>query len=53
MALMQQPARCGQAAFGRLGIGDAPLVFTAGRLVRKKGFEYRSTPPPCWRTCQI
>ena len=24
----------------RLGIGDAPLVFTAGRLVRKKGFEY-------------
>jgi glycosyltransferase involved in cell wall biosynthesis len=25
----------------RMGIGgDAPLVFTAGRLVRKKGFEY-------------
>ena len=23
-----------------LGIGDAPLVFTAGRLVSKKGFEY-------------
>jgi len=23
-----------------LAIGDAPLVFTAGRLVRKKGFEY-------------
>jgi glycosyltransferase involved in cell wall biosynthesis len=23
-----------------LGIGDAPLVFSAGRLVRKKGFEY-------------
>ncbi|HEX5070582.1 MAG TPA: glycosyltransferase [Vicinamibacterales bacterium] len=23
-----------------LGIGDGPLVFTAGRLVRKKGFEY-------------
>ena len=23
-----------------LGIGDAPLVFTAGRLVRKKGFEH-------------
>jgi phosphatidyl-myo-inositol dimannoside synthase len=22
------------------GIGDAPLVFAAGRLVRKKGFEY-------------
>src|SRR5262245_24580379 len=24
----------------RLGVGDAPLVVTAGRLVRKKGFEY-------------
>jgi glycosyltransferase involved in cell wall biosynthesis len=24
----------------RLGIGEAPLVFSAGRLVRKKGFEY-------------
>jgi glycosyltransferase involved in cell wall biosynthesis len=24
----------------RLGIGDGPLVFTAGRLVSKKGFEY-------------
>jgi glycosyltransferase involved in cell wall biosynthesis len=23
-----------------LGIGDAPLVFSAGRLVRKKGFEH-------------
>ncbi len=23
-----------------LGIGDRPLVFAAGRLVRKKGFEY-------------
>lgn len=23
-----------------LGMGDAPLVFSAGRLVRKKGFEY-------------
>jgi phosphatidyl-myo-inositol dimannoside synthase len=23
-----------------LGLGDAPIVFTAGRLVRKKGFEY-------------
>ena len=23
-----------------LGLGDAPVVFTAGRLVRKKGFEY-------------
>jgi glycosyltransferase involved in cell wall biosynthesis len=23
-----------------LGIGDSPFVFTAGRLVRKKGFEY-------------
>jgi glycosyltransferase involved in cell wall biosynthesis len=23
-----------------LGIGDAPFIFTAGRLVRKKGFEY-------------
>jgi glycosyltransferase involved in cell wall biosynthesis len=23
-----------------LGLGDAPLVFSAGRLVRKKGFEY-------------
>ena len=23
-----------------LGIGDAPVVFTAGRLVSKKGFEY-------------
>jgi glycosyltransferase involved in cell wall biosynthesis len=23
-----------------LGLGDAPMVFTAGRLVRKKGFEY-------------
>jgi glycosyltransferase involved in cell wall biosynthesis len=23
-----------------LGVGDAPLIFTAGRLVRKKGFEY-------------
>jgi len=23
-----------------LGVGKAPLVFTAGRLVRKKGFEY-------------
>jgi glycosyltransferase involved in cell wall biosynthesis len=23
-----------------LGVGEAPLVFTAGRLVRKKGFEY-------------
>jgi glycosyltransferase involved in cell wall biosynthesis len=23
-----------------LGVGDAPMVFTAGRLVRKKGFEY-------------
>ena len=23
-----------------LGVGDAPLVFTAGRLVRKKGFDY-------------
>jgi glycosyltransferase involved in cell wall biosynthesis len=24
----------------QLGIGEAPLVFTAGRLVRKKGFEF-------------
>ncbi len=24
----------------QLGIGDAPLVFTAGRLVSKKGFEF-------------
>src|SRR5262245_14863215 len=24
----------------QLGIGDEPLVFSAGRLVRKKGFEY-------------
>jgi len=24
----------------QLGLGDAPLVFTAGRLVSKKGFEY-------------
>ena len=23
-----------------LGLGDAPFIFTAGRLVRKKGFEY-------------
>jgi glycosyltransferase involved in cell wall biosynthesis len=23
-----------------LGIGDSPFIFTAGRLVRKKGFEY-------------
>jgi glycosyltransferase involved in cell wall biosynthesis len=23
-----------------LGVGDAPFVFSAGRLVRKKGFEY-------------
>ncbi len=25
---------------GALGVGDAPMVFSAGRLVRKKGFEY-------------
>jgi glycosyltransferase involved in cell wall biosynthesis len=24
----------------QLGLGDAPLVFSAGRLVRKKGFEF-------------
>jgi glycosyltransferase involved in cell wall biosynthesis len=24
----------------QLGVGDGPLIFTAGRLVRKKGFEY-------------
>ena len=28
--------RCG----GRSALGDAPVVFSAGRLVRKKGFEY-------------
>jgi glycosyltransferase involved in cell wall biosynthesis len=29
-----------RAVRDRLGIGDAPLVASAGRLVRKKGFEY-------------
>jgi glycosyltransferase involved in cell wall biosynthesis len=29
-----------QAVRHELGIGDVPLVFSAGRLVRKKGFEY-------------
>jgi len=29
-----------EAVRRELGIGRAPLVFTAGRLVRKKGFEY-------------
>ncbi len=29
-----------QAVRRELGIGDAPFVFTAGRLVKKKGFEY-------------
>jgi glycosyltransferase involved in cell wall biosynthesis len=29
-----------EAVRRELGIGDAPLVFSAGRLVRKKGFEH-------------
>lgn len=29
-----------RAVRAELGIGDAPMVFSAGRLVRKKGFEY-------------
>jgi glycosyltransferase involved in cell wall biosynthesis len=35
------PDATARAAIRReLGLGDAPVVFTAGRLVRKKGFEY-------------
>ena len=35
------PDATARAAIRReLGVGDAPVVFTAGRLVRKKGFEY-------------
>jgi len=35
------PNREARAAIRQtFGIGEAPLVFTAGRLVRKKGFEY-------------
>jgi glycosyltransferase involved in cell wall biosynthesis len=29
-----------EAVRRELGIGDLPFIFTAGRLVRKKGFEY-------------
>jgi len=29
-----------QAVRQSLGLGDAPVLFSAGRLVRKKGFEY-------------
>jgi glycosyltransferase involved in cell wall biosynthesis len=36
-----RPDASARAALRReLGIGDSPLVFSAGRLVRKKGFEY-------------
>lgn len=33
-------ATCREAVRRQLGIGEAPLVFTAGRLVSKKGFEF-------------
>jgi glycosyltransferase involved in cell wall biosynthesis len=46
------------AARQRLGIGaDSPLVFTAGRLVRKKGFEYlidaAARLAPRWPTMRV
>lgn len=39
-ARFRPDAEARSAVRRELGIGDAPLVITAGRLVRKKGFEY-------------